>query len=341
MSDRIREALERARRDLLSGASQPPTDDTRAAFGEAAAQATGIAASGKEGAAGGAQRPASPLRWSQEGNVEPLRKPDVVARFAPGHPGPASPGSVRRLPLNAAVAADRRIIAGMRAHAFVEGFRILRTQLLQRMRERGWMSVAVTSARPGEGKTLVAANLAISIAMDHDATAILVDANLARPHLHETLGIPAAPGLTDLLAGRSSPAEALVVPGIDRLMVLPAGPAIDNSSEMLGSREMANVLAALRAIHPAAIIVIDTPSLLDSADTLELAAQVDCAVLVTSEAQTQKAELLQATELLVSHCPLAGTMLNRVGRERLEPDRPFRQLANLMPRWLSGLMRRA
>lgn len=215
------------------------------------------------------------------------------------------------------VLAEHRIVSGFEPSTFTDAFKILSTQVSHKLREHRWNTLGVTSPGEHEGKTLVAANLAISLAAEFHQTALLVDADLRQPDVRETFGLPPGPGLSDYLLS-TAPVETLLVhPGIQGLVVLPGGTPLINSTEMLGSRRMAQLVKELKERYTSRIVVFDLPPLLPSADVLAFAPHLDAALLVVEEGKTRQDDVRKAADLLASTA-LIGTVLNR-SSERLEP----------------------
>lgn len=242
-----------------------------------------------------------------------LKQGGSVVQPIPPLPDAESAGQAVTAPvsLNENLLRDHRIIAGLPPSPFTEAYNLLRTRLLQIFREHHWNTLAVTSPGISAGKTLTAINLAISIAREVDYTVLLVDANLQQPGLLEYFGLPQRAGLSDYLTTDTPIADLLVKPGIvDRLVVLPGGQPLANSSEMLTSPKMARLVEEMKARYPSRIIIFDLPPLLTSSDTLAFAPNVDAALLVVEEGVTQKDELQRAVELL-SVTNIVGTVLNK------------------------------
>src|SRR5262245_7236785 len=118
---------------------------------------------------------------------------------------------------------QRRIIAAFDHGPFVEGYKLLRTQVLHRLRENGWNVLGVTSPNEREGKTLTAVNLSVSLAMETNQTVLLVDADLRKPSVHRLFGIDQPKGLADVLLDEEPLEDTLIHPGIGRLVLLPGG----------------------------------------------------------------------------------------------------------------------
>jgi protein-tyrosine kinase len=190
-------------------------------------------------------------------------------------------------------------------------FRMLRTQVLQRMDTHGWRSLAIFSPTANDGKTTTAINLALSLANDRHHTALLVDFDFRRPSLAEKLGIAPEQGADDVLAGRAPVENCLYHPeGFDRLVVLPARAALRQSSEILAGPMSRALVAQLRSRYPERFIVYDLPPVLAADDALAFAPLVDCGLLVAAEGRTRRSDLVRTIELL-RDTPLVGSVLNR------------------------------
>ena len=206
---------------------------------------------------------------------------------------------------------ENRILSAMEHNKYADAFKILSTQVMQRMDEHQWTSLAVTSAGDNEGKTTTAINLGISIAKEIEYTVLLVDANLRNPELHKYFGITPELGLSDYLMKDADLADVLIRPGdIDHFVILPGGAPLMNSSEMLGSPKMCTLVEELKARYPKRIVIFDMPPVLLTADTLSFAPCIDCALVVVEDDITKEDELQQTIELL-SVTNIIGTVLNK------------------------------
>ncbi len=206
---------------------------------------------------------------------------------------------------------EKRIISGFEQNAFTDAYKILRTQVLQRLREKGWNSLAITSPGLNEGKTLTAINLAISLAMEVNYTVLLVDADLRHPGVHSYFGIETELGLSDYLTADKPLSELLAHPeGIPGFVVLPGGKSLANSAEMLNSPKMARLVEELKTRYPSRIIIFDLPPLLNAADTLAFSPYVDAVLLVVEDGKTQADDVMRAVNLL-KETNVIGTVLNK------------------------------
>jgi capsular exopolysaccharide synthesis family protein len=213
---------------------------------------------------------------------------------------------------------ERHRVAAVANDASADAFRTLRTQLLLEFRKNRWQTLAVTSPNKGAGKSTVALNLAISFGMEVDHTALLVDADLRDPDLRNILELPSGPGLADYLVGDAELEDLLVHPRIGNLALLLGGTPVANTSELMRSPMMANLVRELSGRYPERIIVFDTPPVLSGADTLALVGQMDATILLVEECKTARDEVERACELL-GNANLVGVVLNK-SRELPRPD---------------------
>jgi capsular exopolysaccharide synthesis family protein len=206
---------------------------------------------------------------------------------------------------------EKRIIAGFEQNTFTDAYKILSTQVFQRLREKGWNSLAITSPGINEGKTLTAINLAISLAREVNYTVLLVDADLRHPSVHGYFGIEAKYGLSDYLTDDKPLSELLVHPEeIPGFVILPGGKPLTNSAEMLNSSKMARLVEELKTRYPSRIVLFDLPPLLRAADTLAFSPYVDAALLVIEDGKTQAEDVKRAIGLLQG-TSIIGTVLNK------------------------------
>ena len=235
----------------------------------------------------------------------PAAEPVVAAAPAPvaenasqaphveSHTAPARTGSTRKVELDLTRMRELGMVtaAGGRTN-LLEEFRIIKRPLLKRaFEERGPKDnprnlIMVTSSLPGEGKTYSSINLAMSIAMELDHTVLLVDADVARPSVLRTLGLPAHRGLMDILIGDGPDvADVLLRTNVDTLTILPAGTSTPRATELLASSTMTKLLHELANRYPDRIIIFDSPPLLLTSESRVLASHMGQIVVVV-EAQT-------------------------------------------------------
>ena len=206
---------------------------------------------------------------------------------------------------------ESRILSAMQHNEYADAFKILSTQVMQRMQEHQWSTIAITSVDEDEGKTTTAINLGISIAKEIEYTVLLVDTDIRSPDLHKYFGITPELGLSDYLQNDIDLADVLIKPeNVDHLVILPGGTPTINSTVLLGSPKMCSLAEELKARYPKRIIIFDLPPVLKTADTLSFVPCIDCALIVVEDDETKETELKQTIELL-SVTNIIGTVLNK------------------------------
>lgn len=206
---------------------------------------------------------------------------------------------------------ENRILSAMEHSAYADAFKILSMQVIQRMQEHQWSSIAVTSVAEDEGKTTTAINLGISIAKEIEYTVMVVDVDLRQPDLHKCFGIEPALGLSDYLQGDVELADILIRPAdIEHFVILPGGKPLLHSAELLGSPKMCNLVHELKERYPKRIIIFDLPPVLKTADVISFVPCVDCALVVVEDDATKEIDLINTVDLL-STTNVIGTVLNK------------------------------
>lgn len=171
--------------------------------------------------------------------------------------------------------------------------------------------IMVTSALPGEGKTFVATNLAMSIAMEVDNTVLLVDADVVQPSIPRVLGIQPTKGLMDVLTQPDLGfGDVILKTNIARLSLVLAGTRHRRSSELLASEAMAELLDEVSSRYPDRIVIFDSPPLLATTESRVLASHMGQVVVVVEAERTTHGALESALST-VEGCPVVLTMLNK------------------------------
>ncbi len=210
--------------------------------------------------------------------------------------------------------AENRIIAGVSGHPQADVFRVLRTKVLQQLREQKLNSLAVTSANKNGGKSVVSANLAIAMALEENQTVLLVDLDLRRPSLAHTFGFSEERGLVDHLRAGVPIPDLLVHPEIERLVLLPAGQAVTNSSELMATPRMKDLVADILGRYRSRIVLFDLPPLLHTDDALQFLPQVQASLLVVEEGVDTPAEIQQCLRSL-EQANLLGCVYNKARQQ--------------------------
>jgi capsular exopolysaccharide synthesis family protein len=192
-----------------------------------------------------------------------------------------------------------------------EAFRGVRTSVVYATPDHPPKTFLVTSLQQQDGKTSVSTNCAISLAQLGEGDVLLIDADMRHPNLHEILGVPQVPGLSDVLAGGVRVEEVVRPTKIPGLYVVPAGPVPINPTELLASRRLGQALASLESRF--AHIVFDTPPMLGISDTLVLAPRVEGVVLVLRHGRSGRSSAQRAVQMLGSiRARILGVVLNQV-----------------------------
>lgn len=213
-------------------------------------------------------------------------------------------------PVDATSLRERRVVLPEDSGPAAAAYRMLRTQLLRQMRTHGFRAIGMVSAADGEGKTLTAANLALSLAAEPNQTVLLCDLDLHRPSLSRLLGLSAKQGLEAWMADRA-PIDELFwrLAGIERLLILPTLAPCAGSSELLAGNRVRELLQELRTRYTDRILLVDLPPALLTDDVLTIAPSLDGVLIVATEGRTRREDLDRLREVLGS-VPVIGTVLN-------------------------------
>jgi capsular exopolysaccharide synthesis family protein len=250
----------------------------------------------------------------QSSVADPARGQARLRRVQPAAPVDTSHAErFQPITLDKAALHDSFVLPQLQDAGALRAYKILRTRVLRRLEANQWHSFAVTGVTVGEGKTLTAINLAIALAQDPSTWVALIDLDLQRPRVAEYLGMRngrGEKGLSDYLNGNASFENIVYSPDIERLAVIPNFSTIVNSSEMLSSSRMAELMQALDAETPRRILIFDMPPVLAADDVLAFAPQIDGLLLVVAEGTTDRNSLRSAKEVL-AEMNLLGVVLNR------------------------------
>jgi receptor protein-tyrosine kinase len=238
-----------------------------------------------------------------------------------------SPGGTprsRRVEIDlAALAAVGYVTPDAPRTQIADEFRVLKRPVIKNAQDGSASSVRhancvmVTSALPGEGKSFVALNLALSIAVEVDSTVLLVDADVANPNLLKRMHLPAAKGLLDLLTNENvTLADVLLRTNVEKLSLLPAGTAHRRATEMLASAAMVDLVQQMSTRYPDRILVFDSPPLLATTEARVLASHMGQIIMVVEADSTVQGTVAQALET-VENCPIVLMVLNKATRTNL------------------------
>lgn len=222
--------------------------------------------------------------------------------------GYAAPRGTARV--SSDVALDPVLVAALDPMApAAEQYRTLRSRIAQAENGQAIRVIQLTSPSNGDGKTITAVNLALTMAQEFQRRVLAIDADLRNPRVHELLGLEPGPGLVEVLTGEASLQDALVELPAQHLTVLRAGHTYDRPAEMLGSAPMRRLLDTLRAQFDR-IVIDSAPAAV--ADPGAIAAAVDGMLLVVRSGVTTKPAIARSLGSLPS-AKLLGMVFNESG----------------------------
>ncbi|MDY0221013.1 MAG: polysaccharide biosynthesis tyrosine autokinase [Desulfobacterium sp.] len=217
---------------------------------------------------------------------------DLAREQTEPHVGPKAPVPSQLVPSQQNL--DKSLITHLKPHSVeAEQFRILKTAILFPQTGIPPRTIMVTSTVPGEGKSFVASNIAISIAQSIDEYVLLMDCDLRRPSQHSRFGFSNVFGLSDHLAhrGEKSLGSIILKTAVDKLSLLPAGKPPANPSELISSEEMRFLLQEVKDRYHDRYIIIDSPPPYLTAEANALARQVDGIVIVVKKGKTKRSHM--------------------------------------------------
>lgn len=240
-----------------------------------------------------------------------------VVSVVGGRPAPTREGHIAPVYSQSRhVALDNKVLEKNRCVCFLNDFKemdlykVIRTQISQRMRANGWNTLMITSALPGEGKSLTAINLAATFAKEVSQTVLLVDADLRLQKIHRYLGYDSKVGLVDYLVDDYPLDEMIVWPGVEKLTIISGGRTIQDSTELLGSPKMVSLMREMKSRYKERFILLESPPIHGCPDTLAFAPYVDAIVVVVESGRTSLDELKKALEMIPKE-KFLGFILNR------------------------------
>jgi len=216
----------------------------------------------------------------------------------------------RTVHLDPALLADNRCVGIFPYAREAEVYKVLRTQILEATKEKGGNTIMITSALPGEGKTLTAINLAFTFARLFEQTVLLVDGDLKQQAIHKTLGFASDKGLIDHLVDDTPLSELMIWPGIDKLTLISGGRSVAESTELFRSTRMKDLVNEMKTRYPDRYVFFDVPSILGGADTLDFVSLVDQVIVVVQYGVTPVDAVKKAVELIPQE-KVIGFVLNR------------------------------
>ena len=189
-------------------------------------------------------------------------------------------------------------------------FDMLRTKLIQKMKQNGWTSLAITSPRPACGKTLVASNLALSLSNQSSCRTVVVDLDLRHPEIARTLGIHHPQSMEEYLTGRI-PLESIFLRYRENVAVAANGRHVQLAAELLQDPRAASTLRRMKESLAPDIVIYDMPPMMAFDDVLAFLPNVDCALLVLAAEESTVAEADICEYELAQRTNVLGTVLNK------------------------------
>ncbi len=180
----------------------------------------------------------------------------------------------------------------------IDAYKVLRTQIQHITRARGWNTVMITSPVAGDGKSVTAVNLALTLAKEYEQTVLLVDCDLRRQQIRDILGFDSPLGLADYLMNDQPLSDLIVWPGIEKMTVISGGKTIQDSAELLGCPRMAELVNEMKQRYYDRLVLFDVPAVLGGADAIAFAPLVDAILVVVAEGRTDMEDVQKSLELL-------------------------------------------
>lgn len=206
---------------------------------------------------------------------------------------------------------DLHLVAATASNSLAaEQFRALRTRIKRAENGRALRTLVITSPAKGDGKSLTAANLALTMAKEQQQRVLLIDADLRRPAVHQLFGVSEGPGLSDVLMGAAGVDEAIVTLPDHHLALLPAGTLPHHPAELLGSAAMRRLLDTLRTRYDR--IILDMPPVAPLADLHIVAPMADGVLMIVRAGVTPKPAIERALAGLDT-AKVLGLVLNEAG----------------------------
>lgn len=217
--------------------------------------------------------------------------------------------------INRSIASDchfnENLVTALKPQSFeAEQFKLLKTNILFPAEGQPPKVIMITSAVPGEGKSFVAANLAISIAQNIDEHVLLMDCDLRLPTIHKLFGIDGAKGLSDVLRKDTPVSSLLRKTSVQKLTILPGGMPPNNPAELLSSEKMSQLITEMRDRYDDRYIIVDSAPPQLTSESGALSKKVDGILLVVNHGSTKRETVKELIDI-VGRSKILGVVLNR------------------------------
>ena len=220
-------------------------------------------------------------------NKKNLNKEDDVKKIIP-----------QRTPVGNLTGLDPFLVSALNPNSIeAEQFRNLKNSILFPEKGIPPRTIMITSTAPGEGKSFVASNLAISIAQSIDEHVLLMDCDLRKPSIHSMFGFDDVNGLSEYLSTARPISSLLLTTFLDKLKILPAGHIPENPSELLSSEQMKNLLHEVKSRYEDRYIIVDTPPPYITSETSALARQIDGIILIVRQGRSRRQDIFDVIEI--------------------------------------------
>lgn len=287
--------------DVSAASQQVTNEDTSGAIVAAIELPENLEKPEPEGMKVPVHEPPAHMTWMRS---EEKERQEEIGWFSPVY------HTSRCVTLDAGQVTENRCLAFVPDSREMDSYKVVRSRIVQRLGMRGGVTIMVTSALPGEGKTLTAINLSCAFAQEYNHTVLLADCDLRQQKIHEILGYDCDKGLSDHLLDACPVAELTVWPGIEKLTVISGGRRIPSGSALLGSPRMKSLVEDLKGRYPERYVIFDAPPLLGGADALALIPLVDYVLVVVQAGKTAMEDVRKAVSLIPKEKVL-GVILNR------------------------------
>jgi Mrp family chromosome partitioning ATPase len=284
----------------------------KAAIEKARASRPGGGAGGVSGALSGA--PFAAPAGARDGTEPPWQTSDADGGASAGRPGRAATAdpwlALEEIALDPRLLTRERIVTRDKSDPAHMAFDALRTRLLKALHDNRWSRIAITSPTKGCGKTMVACNLALSLARQPETRCMLVDLDLRAAQIAQRLGQREAHAIEPYLLGEVAPRDYFRRAGANLALGL-NNARIWNSAELVQSRRVAATLASTWKLYRPQVVLFDMPPMLTSDDVLAFLPNVDCVLLVAGGGQTKAREIEECERLMAEHTNFLGVVLNK------------------------------
>ena len=192
----------------------------------------------------------------------------------------------------------------------IERYKILRTRIHHQAKSRQMKTIMVSSPNPHEGKTVTCINMGLAFARDMKQTVLLVDCDFKGQDIHRYLGIQSQLSLIDYFLDKIPVNELIIWPGIEKLTLISGDRVVYDSSELLSSEMMGNLVKEMGERYEDRYVFFDSPPVLERSEAISIAPMMDGIIMVIEAGKTSKKDVLKAVSLLPQE-KFLGFVLNK------------------------------